>query len=63
MSTRPHWPQLTLFDDLEIHIPVSVESPTPSAPNHDQVGLVPTIDVSRIRRRRPPNQPELDGLR
>jgi hypothetical protein len=63
MSTRPCWRQLTLFDDHEVPIPVSVESPEPFAPNPEQVGPVPAIDVSRVRRRRPPNQPELDGLR
>jgi len=62
MSTHSGWRQLTLFDDLEVHIPVSVESPTLSPTNQDQVGPVPAIDVNRIRRRRPPNQPELDGL-
>jgi hypothetical protein len=62
MSARQHWPQLTLFDDLEVPLPVSVESPTPFSPNQEQVGQVPAIDVSRVRRRRTPNQPELDGL-
>jgi hypothetical protein len=62
MSTHSGWRQLTLFDDLEVPLPVSVESPTPFSPSQDQIGQVPSIDVSRVRRRRPPNQPELEGL-
>ena len=63
MSKRPSWRQLTLFDDQEIPIPVSVESPAPSITTVDQMDRVPSIDVTRVRRRRPPNQPELEGLR
>lgn len=62
MGTRPDWRQLTLFDDHEVAIPVSIETPSPVPPAFEQVDHVPAIDVSRVRRRRPPNQPELDGL-
>ena len=63
MSKRPSWRQLTLFDDHEIAIPVSVESPSPSAPNVDQVGPVPAIDVGQVRRKKPERRAEVEGPR
>ena len=63
MSTRPRWRQLTLFDDLEVPIPVSVESPSPPAPNLDQVGPVPAIDIAQVRRKRPERRADLEGPR
>ena len=62
MSAPSRWRQLTLFDDLEVPIAVSVEAPQPSLTDGNQVDRVPAIDVNRVRRRRPTNQQELDGL-
>jgi hypothetical protein len=63
MSTPQRWRQLTLFDDLEVPIPLSVESPLPSATNLDQADGVPAIDVSRVRRKMPERGRELEGPR
>ena len=63
MSTRPDWRQLTLFDDLEVPITVSIETTLPLSPTLNQVDKVPAIDVSLVRRTGPTRRPDIDGPR
>ena len=63
MSAPSSWRQLTLFDDLEVPIAVSVEAPQPSVTDGNQVDRVPAIDVGSVRRKGPDRRREIEGPR